>query len=139
MAEAIVKWIGNGEFVGTDSTKHSVVMSTQDEASGTGMKPSELLLVALGGCTAVDVVSILEKRREKLQGLEIHIEGEQEPDPPWAYRRIHLTYTLHGSELSEASVKRAIELSEEKYCSVQATVSGTAKVTSSFRIVSDNL
>jgi putative redox protein len=139
VAEAIVKWIGNGEFVGTDSTKHSVVMSTQNEASGTGMSPSELLLVALGGCTAVDVVSILEKRREKLVGLEIHIEGEQEPDPPRGYRRIHLTYTLRGSGLSEASVKRAIELSEEKYCSVRATVSGKAKVTSSYRIVSANL
>lgn len=138
MAEATVKWIGNGEFVGTDSTKHSVVVSTQDEASGTGMKPSELLLVALGGCTAVDVVSILEKRREKLEGLEIHIEGEQDPDPPRTYRRIHLTYTFHGSGLSEANVKRAIQLSQEEYCSVRATVSGTAKVTSSYRIVSDN-
>jgi len=139
VAEATVKWIGNGEFVGTDSTKHSVVMSTQDEANGTGMKPSELLLVALGGCTAVDVVSILEKRREKLEGLEIHIEGEQDPDPPWTYRRIHLTYMFHGARLSEASVKRAIELSEEKFCSVRATVSGTAEVTSSYKIVSDNL
>ncbi len=135
MAQATVKWTGDGEFVGIDSTNHGVIMSSQDGQRRTGMKPSELLLVALGGCTAVDVVSILEKRQQKLQGLEIHIEGEQDTDPPWTYRKIHLTYTLRGTGLSEASVKRAIELSEQKYCSVRATVSGVAEVTSSYRIV----
>jgi putative redox protein len=137
VAKASVRWIGNKEFVGTDSSKHSVVMSTQDEASGTGMRPSELLLVALAGCTAVDVVSILEKRREKLTGLEVTVDGEQDEDPPWTYRKIHLTYTLHGIDLSQESVQRAIRISEDKYCSVRATVSGVADVTSSYKIVTE--
>ena len=135
MGKASVRWIGNKEFVGTDSSKHSVVMSTQDEANGTGMRPSELLLIALAGCTAVDVVSILEKRREKLTGLEVTVDGEQDDDPPWTYRKIHLTYTLHGTDLSQQSVQRAIQLSEDKYCSVRATVSGVAQVTHSYRIL----
>ena len=135
MGKASVRWIGNKEFVGIDSSKHSVVMSTQDEANGTGMRPSELLLIALAGCTAVDVVSILEKRREKLTGLEVTVDGEQDDDPPWTYRKIHLTYTLHGTDLSQQSVQRAIQLSEDKYCSVRATVSGVAQVTHSYRIL----
>jgi putative redox protein len=137
VGEASVRWIGNKEFVGIDSSKHSVVMSTQDEANGTGMRPSELLLVALAGCTAIDVVSILEKRREKLTGLEVTVDSEQDDDPPWTYRKIHLTYTLHGTDLSQQSVQRAIKLSEDKYCSVRATVSGVADVTSSYRIVTE--
>jgi putative redox protein len=137
VGEASVRWIGNKEFVGIDSSKHGVVMSTQDEANGTGMRPSELLLVALAGCTAIDVVSILEKRREKLTGLEVTVDSEQDDDPPWTYRKIHLTYTLHGTDLSQQSVQRAIRLSEDKYCSVRATVSGVADVTSSYRIVTE--
>lgn len=139
MAEATVRWIGNRQFVGTDSTKHSVVMSTQDEANATGMKPSELRLVALAGCTGVDVVNTLEKRRERLTGLEIRVEGEQDKDPPWTYRKIHVTYTLHGTDLSQESVQRAIQLSEEKLCSVRATVSGVTEVSSSYRIVTPEL
>jgi putative redox protein len=137
VAHATVKWKGDGEFVGTDSTRHSTVMSSGDGGLATGVNPSELLLIALGGCTAIDVVSILRKRREKLCSLEIRIEGEQDPDPPWKYNRIHLSYTLHGRELSEAGVRRAIKLSERKYCSVRATICGTAEVTSSYEIVSE--
>lgn len=137
MAQARVKWIGEGEFVGTDSTKHSLIMSSQDEENATGLKPSELLLIALGGCTGLDVVSILKKRRQTLTGLEINVTGEQDPDPPWAFRKIRLEYALRGTELSEPAIERAIKLSEEKYCSVGATVSGMAEVTSSFTIVRD--
>ncbi|TKJ31842.1 MAG: osmotically inducible protein OsmC [Chloroflexi bacterium B3_Chlor] len=137
VAQARVKWIGEGEFVGTDSTKHSLIMSSQDEENATGLKPSELLLIALGGCTGLDVVSILKKRRQTLTGLEINVTGEQDPDPPWAFRKIRLEYALRGTELSEPAIERAIKLSEEKYCSVGATVSGMAEVTSSFTIVRD--
>jgi len=137
VAKATVKWTGGGQFVGTDSTKHSLVISTQDENSGTGLKPSELLLIALGGCTGVDVVSILKKRRQKLSGLEIQVTGEQDPDPPWTFRKIHVEYRLTGRGLSREAVERAIRLSEEKYCSVQATVSGIAEVTSSYTLLQD--
>jgi putative redox protein len=137
VAKATVKWTGKGQFVGTDSTRHSVVMSTQDEENATGMKPSELLLVALGGCTGVDVVSILKKSRQNLTSLEIEATGEQDANPPWAYRKIYLEYRLHGSGLSSEAVERAIRLSEEKYCSVRVTIAGTAEVTSSYTIVED--
>jgi len=137
VARATVKWVGKGEFVGTDSTRHSVVMSTQDEENATGMKPSEVLLVALGGCTGVDVVSILKKRRQDVTGLEIELTAEQDPDPPWTFRRISAHYTLRGSNLSESAVQRAIQLSEEKYCSVGTTLSGVAEMTSIFTILDD--
>jgi len=134
-----VKWTGRGEFVGTDSTKHSLVMSTQDEANATGLKPSELLLLALGGCTGVDIVSILRKQREGLKGLEINITADQDPEPPWTFRKIHLEYLLHGENLSPRRVERAIRLSNEKYCSVGATVSGVAEVTTSFQTIGSDV
>lgn len=135
MALTTVRWIGDKKFVGTDSTNHSVVLSTPDD--GIGMKPSELLLVALAACTAVDVVDILQKKRETLTRLEIQASGEQDSDPPWAFRKIHLKYILGGKNLQEKSVAQAIELSEEKYCSVSATLRGVAKITTEFEIVAE--
>jgi putative redox protein len=134
MAHAKVTWFGGKQFVGVDSSKHAVVISTQDEANATGMKPSDLLLVALAGCTAVDVVSILEKKRQDLQGLEINIKGEQDSGPPWTFRRIEIEYVVKGRGIKEKAVADAIELSEERYCSVSATVKGVAEVVTSFRI-----
>ncbi|HNT54796.1 MAG TPA: OsmC family protein [Anaerolineaceae bacterium] len=133
MANATVRWIGGKQFVGTDSTRHSVVISTPDE--GVGMKPSELLLVALASCTAVDVVEILHKKRLTLSSLEIQANAEQDPEPPWAFRKIQVHYILHGAGLTETAVSQAIQLSEEKYCSVAATVRGVAEVHTSFEIV----
>jgi len=132
MPSAQITWYGGGKFVGTDSGKHSVVLSTGDE--GVGMKPSELLLVALASCTAVDVVEILRKKRTPLDGLEIQISGEQDQDPPWTYRKIHLKYILTGSSLTTKDVEQAIALSEEKYCSVAATVRGKAEITWEYEI-----
>ena len=133
--EARVKWAEKRQFVGTDSTKHSVVMSSQDEENGTGMSPSQLLLVSLGGCTAYDVVNILEKKRQSLTGLEVRVRGEQDSDPPWTYRKIHIEYLVRGHSLSEKAVRDAIELSEEKYCSVAATLRGVAEITFEYTIV----
>ncbi|MBP9040204.1 MAG: OsmC family protein [Anaerolineaceae bacterium] len=134
MSSTKVQWIGGKKFVGTDSTNHSVVLSTPDE--GVGMKPSELLLVALASCTAVDVVEILTKKRIPLENLEISAEAEQEKDPPWTFRKIHLTYRLKGKGLTDKDVNQAISLSEEKYCSVASTVRGVAEITTSFEILS---
>jgi putative redox protein len=110
-------------------------MSSSEE--GTGLKPSDLLLLGLGGCTGVDVISILEKQRQKVTDLEITITGEQEPEPPWTFRRIEIEYLLRGKQLKEEAVRRAIQLSEEKYCSVGATISGVAEMVSSFQIVEE--
>jgi putative redox protein len=136
MGIATVRWIGEKKFIGIDSTNHSVVLSTPDD--GVGMKPSELLLVALAACTAVDVVEILSKKRIGLSGLEIQASGEQDADPPWTFRKIHLKYILKGKGLTEKSVEQAIQLSEEKYCSVSATVRGTAEITWNYEILSED-
>ena len=133
-----ITWLKKRQFVGTDGSKHSVVMSSQDEENGVGMSPSQLLLVSLGGCTAYDVVNILEKKREVLTGLEIQVTAEQDPDPPWTYRKIHIGYVLRGKGLSEKAVRDAIELSEEKYCSVAATLRGNAEITYDYTIVDES-
>lgn len=135
MANATVRWIGGKQFIGIDSTRHSVVLSTPDE--GVGMKPSELLLVALASCTAVDVVEILSKKRLELTSLEIGASAEQDSDPPWTFRKVHLTYKLRGKNLNEKAVEQAIALSEEKYCSVAATIRGKAEITYSFEFVNE--
>ncbi|PKO04116.1 MAG: osmotically inducible protein OsmC [Chloroflexi bacterium HGW-Chloroflexi-3] len=134
MANAKIIWQPGGKtFIGIDSTNHSVVLSTPDE--GIGMKPSELLLVAVGSCTAVDVVNILEKKRFQLNSLEIQVSSEQDNNPPWTFRKIHIHYILQGAELTDKAVEQAIQLSEEKYCSVSATVRATAEISTSYELL----
>ena len=133
MGTATVKWIGGKQFVGIDSTNHSVVLSTPDE--GVGIKPSELLLLAAASCTAVDVVEILAKKRMTLMQLEISSSGEQDQDPPWTFRKIHLHFKVAGQGLTEKAVAQAIQLSEEKYCSVAATIRATAEIITTFEII----
>lgn len=137
MGGVSVTWVEKAQFVGTDSSKHSVVMSSQDAENATGCKPSDLLLIALGGCISVDIVSILQKQRQQLKGLQIGVSGEQDSDPPWTFRGIHIAVTVRGQNLSQAAVERAVTLAEDKYCSVSATLRGTAKVTTSITIVED--
>jgi putative redox protein len=137
MAEAVVKWLEGGVFVGTDSTKHSVVLSNHDEENGVGMRPTELLLIALASCTAVDVVNILAKKRMQLDGLEIVVKGEQDPEPPWTFENIKLTYRLRGEGLSESACAKAINLSDEKYCSVAATLRSGVPIEHDFVILDD--
>lgn len=133
MGTASVKWIGGKQFVGIDSTCHSVVLSTPDE--GVGVKPSDLLLIAVASCSSVDVVEILSKKRMPLTFMEVASSGEQDPEPPWTYRKIHLHYRLAGHNLTEKAVEQAIHLSHTKYCSVAATVSATAAITTDFEIL----
>ena len=135
MGKATVKWIEGKQFIGIDSTNHSVVLSTPDE--GIGIKPSELLLIALASCSSVDVVEILAKKRMTLTHLEISSSAEQDQDPPWTFRKIHMHYTIGGKNLTEKAVAQAIQLSEEKYCSVAATIRATAQITTDFEILPD--
>ena len=135
MGTATVKWIGGKKFVGVDSTQHSVVLSTPDE--GIGIKPSELLLIAVASCSAVDVVEILSKKRMPLTFLEISSTGEQDQDPPWTFRKIHLHFKVAGNNLTEQAVSQAIHLSEEKYCSVAATLRATTNITTNFEIITE--
>lgn len=133
MAKASVTWFGGKKFVGTDSTNHSVVLSTPDE--GIGMKPSEMMLVALASCTSVDVVEILKKKRLDLRGLDVGVTAEQDPEPPWTFRKIHLTYAISGEGIQPKDAEQAIQLSQEKYCSVAATLRGVAEITWEYKFV----
>lgn len=135
MGDVSVTWIQNQQFVGTDSTKHSVVLSGTGPDDGVGMKPSELLLVSLGGCTSYDVVNILRKKREKLTDLKVVVSGEQAADPPWRFVKVHVHYIVTGYDLNPEAVEQAIRLSEEKYCSVSATVAMSAEMTWDFEVI----
>jgi putative redox protein len=119
--------------VGVDSTNHSVILSSPSE--GVGVKPSDLLLLGLASCTAVDVVEILNKKRMPLSSLEITTSGEQDADPPWTFRKIHMKFRVGGDGLTDKAVQQAIELSEGKYCSVAATVKNTAQITTEYEII----
>jgi putative redox protein len=136
MSEINVTWVQGGQFIGIDSTKHSVVLSTASE--GIGAKPSDLLLIALAACSAVDVVNIMEKKRQAMTQMHVRVEGQQDTDPPWAFRKIHVTYIVQGKNLSEKAVQQAIELSEEKYCSVAATLRGVAEITHSIEFIEED-
>ncbi|MBG0787575.1 MAG: OsmC family protein [Anaerolineaceae bacterium] len=134
--QTTLRWIpGGNRFVSTDSTGHSVVMSTPKENSG--MKPSELILSALAGCASVDVVDILAKKRTPLSHLEVQVSAEQDADPPWTFRKIYVKFLVKGEGLTEKNVEQAIELSEEKYCSVASTLRGKAEIITSFEILED--
>jgi putative redox protein len=99
------------------------------------MKPSELILSAISGCSSVNVVDILQKKRTPLTSLEVRTTAEQDQNPPWTFRKIHMHYKLRGEGLTDKNVSQAIELSHEKYCSVAATLRGKAEITTSFEIL----
>jgi putative redox protein len=124
---AAIKWIGEERFVATSPSGHAITIDS-DRASNKAPGPMELVLMALGACTATDVVSILKKKRQKLEGLEVICSGERASEPPTVWIKLEILYRLRGS-LEEAAVKRAIELSEQKYCSVSAMLQKTATLT----------
>jgi putative redox protein len=133
MATTTVRWLSDRNFVGTDATGHSVVLSGQK--NGIGVSPSQMLMVALASCSAVDVVEIIEKKRIHLSLLEVTATGEQDPEPPWAYRKIHVKYRLAGRNLTHKAAEQAIRLSQDKYCSVAATIRGVAQISTEYEIV----
>ena len=133
-----VTWLQKKQFVGIDSSKHSMVISAQDEENATGMTPSELLLLGLAGCSAYDVVGILGKKKKTTDRHEVKVSAEQDADPPWPYRQIHLEYILRGKGLTDKNVGNAIHLSETKYCSVAATIRPTAEITTSYQIIAED-
>jgi putative redox protein len=133
MQTANVRWIGEQKFVATSPSGHAITLDS-DSHSNTAPTPMELLLMALGACTATDVVLILEKKRQKLQALEVICSGERAPDPPKVWTKLEILYRLRG-QLEDAAVKRAIELSEEKYCSVSVTLKKVATLTWRYEIL----
>ena len=133
MQTAAVKWIGEQVFVATSPSGHAIAVDS-DRESNKAPGPMELVLMALGACTATDVVTVLKKKRQKLESLEVICSGERAAEPPTVWTKLEIVYRLRG-ELDDGAVKHAIELSEEKYCSVAAMLQKTAKVSWRYEIV----
>jgi putative redox protein len=127
MISAKVLWTDRERYIGEATSGHAIVLDTAS-ADKTGGSPMELVLIALCGCTASDVVGILRKKREPFTGLEVHAEGERASGYPAVYTEIKLTYRVAG-KVSHKAVEDAVKLSKEKYCSVSAMLEKTAKIT----------
>ena len=133
MQTALIKWIGEEQFVATSPSGHAITLDS-DRSSNKAPGPMELVLMALGACTATDIVNILKKKRQKLEALEVICSGERATEPPAVWTKLEVVYRLRG-KLDEEAVKRAIELSEGKYCSVSAMLKKTASLTWRYEIL----
>ena len=133
-----IRWAGNRQFVGWDEAGHGIVMDAKPEfkGEGTGPRPVDVVLYGLGACTAMDVVSVLEKKRMPPTSVDVVVTGTQrEDDYPHYYETVNIEYVVSGPDVTEAAVARAIELSEDKYCSVKGMFGPQVTVTTSFRVL----
>lgn len=128
-----VKWQGKTQFAGTGETGHTILMEAGPDAGGegAGTKPTELVLMAVAGCSGIDIINILTKMREKVEDFTITVDGDRRDEPPQRFTAIRVTYRLRG-EVKPASVERAIRLSLDKYCSVANSI--TASITFAFEV-----
>ncbi len=135
--KARVKWTEELNFVGQSGSGHAVVLGASQgtERPALGASPMELVLIGLGGCSAIDVVLILKKGREAVSGCVVELEAERAASEPKVFTQIHMHFTVTGKGLSPAKVERAFTLSAEKYCSVSAMLDKTAKITHDVEIV----
>ena len=135
MTTANITWVEDMQFVGLGETGHAIVMDSSEEVGGhnTGARPMEVLLMGVLGCTAMDVISILKKKRQPIKGLKIFATGDRAAEHPKYYTKIHLEYVAYGDVELDA-LERSAQLSEDKYCSAIATVRGKAEITRSCRI-----
>ena len=133
METATVKWVGEQQFIATSPSGHAIAIDS-DRQSNKAVGPMEMLLLALGACTATDVVIVLQKKRQKLDGLEVVCSGERAADYPQVWTKLEVLYRLRG-KLDDAAVQHAIKLSKEKYCSVSAMLQKTATLTWRYEII----
>lgn len=134
----VVKWNGSGmAFDATASTGHTVRMDAAPEVGGenTGPRPMEMVLMGLGGCTGIDVVMMLQKMGQDIKDVQIEIESERADDIPKVYTKIHVHFKVIGNDLNEKKVKRAVNLSAEKYCSVSKMLEATVEMSHDFEII----
>lgn len=117
--KATVKWVDGAMFIGESGSGHSVVMDGPEDHGGRnmGVRPMEMLVLGMGGCATFDVISILEKSRQKIEGCKVEVEAERADAVPAVFTKIHLKFIVSGRKLKESHVKRAVSLSAEKYCS----------------------
>lgn len=132
--KATVKYGGDEFFIGTTPGNCSLIMDTKGDRKS-APTPMEMLLVAVAACTAVDVVSILEKKRQMVTDYRVEISGERRDDHPRAFTKMRVHHIVYGRGVSEQAVARAVELSDTKYCSVAATVRPAVEITTSFEII----
>lgn len=127
MVQGTVTWTGGEQFLAVGPSGHGLVMDA-DRERNSGPGPMELLLVALGGCSGSDVVTILRKKRQQVTGIEIRLEGERAPEPPMVWTHIKVHFRVTGRGVDPRAVEQAVELSRSKYCSVAATLGHTARI-----------
>lgn len=134
--KARIKWVQDVMFVGESETGHAVVMDGAPDIGGRnlGVRPMEMLLLGLGGCTAIDVMLILKKSREAVDDCVVEIDARRAPQDPKVFTQIHVHFIVTGKALKEATVKRAIDLSAEKYCSASIMLGKTAAITHDYEI-----
>jgi len=134
---ARVKWVEQRTFLGESGSGHTIVMDGAPEAGGRdlGVRPMEMLLLGLGGCTAFDVIDILQRGREPVDDLAIEIEGERSDEIPKIFKKINVRYIVTGSGLNPEKVDRAVKLSAEKYCSATIMLGAVAEITHDIKIV----
>jgi putative redox protein len=131
MEKLSMKWTGGKQFLAADGAGHTVVT----DSAGQGFKPPDLLLASVVGCAGVDVVEILNKKRQSYTSIETVVTKQNEAEPPWTIKRIEIEWTVKGKGLKEKAVKDAIELSTGKYCSVVASL--RSEIVSIIRIVNE--
>lgn len=131
-----VKWLDNMSFVGESASGHSVVMDGPPEFGGQnlGIRPMEMLILGLGGCSSFDVMLILKKSRQQVDHCEVELEHERATEEPKVYTKIHMHFVVTGRKLDAKKVEKAISLSAEKYCSASVMLSKTAEITHDFEI-----
>lgn len=134
--KARVKWLEEVTFVGESASGHAVVMDGPPEHGGRniGVRPMEMLLLGMGGCTSFDVISILKKSRQEVVDCEVELEAERAETEPKVFTQIHVHFIISGKDLSEKHVKRAVELSAEKYCSASIMLGKMAKISHDYEI-----
>ena len=135
--KARIKWVEDLQFLGESETGHTIVMDVPEELGGhgTGMRPMELLLLGMGGCTSFDMIQMLKKGRQDIRDCVVEIDSERSDEIPKVFTKIHVRYTITGKNIKEAQVKRAVELSTEKYCSASLMLAKTAEITHEYEII----
>jgi putative redox protein len=132
--KAVIQYAGDEFFIGTTPSGHAQAIDTKGDRKA-APTPLEMLLVSVAACTAADVVSILEKKRQVITDYRVEISGDRREEHPRAFTKFRIHHIVRGHDVSEYAVKQAIELSDTKYCSVAATVRPTAEITTSFEII----
>lgn len=135
-AKAVVHYAGDDLFIGISPGGHAQVLDTNHERASAAT-PVELLLIALGSCTAVDVVSIMRKKRERVTDYKVEVSGQRREEYPRKFTRMEVKHIVRGHNISEKALAQAIELSEEKYCSVAASLRPGVEIVSSFEIIEE--